>query len=225
MKILEDIKLDIPGDTGKDFLTKLMGGMLNPTMEQLLSEKREVCVENMTAKAVYDTFEISKVQGDFVYFNSGAVFEGPNISKILKGSSEAAIFICTLGEKIDRIIKEVSDGGDSLSVIIMDAITTDMLGLLSEYMGNFLRQEGIKNPGWASTCSYSPGQYKWTIEEQKVIFSMVDGASIGVELNQSYLMVPFKTLSGTYGFGPEETIDKTRVACDLCPRQNCIGRH
>ena len=33
------------------------------------------------------------------------------------------------------------------------------------------------------------------------------------------------SLSGVYGFGPEGEIDKTRVAFDLCPRQNCIVRH
>jgi len=56
------------------------------------------------------------------------------------------------------------------------------------------------------------------------MFSMVDGNKIGVELNKSYLMVPFKSISGIYGFGPNDSIDKTRVVCDLCPRENCISR-
>jgi hypothetical protein len=37
-------------------------------------------------------------------------------------------------------------------------------------------------------------------------------------------MVPFKSSSGVYGFGPIDKIDKTRVACDICPRKDCIGR-
>ena len=52
----------------------------------------------------------------------------------------------------------------------------------------------------------------------------MDGNKIGVALNQSYLMVPFKSVSGVYGFGHRDKIDDTRVACDLCPRENCIGR-
>jgi len=224
MKILNDIKLEIPGDAGKDFLTKLMGGMLIPRMEDLLNEKRQVCIDSIETKAAYDSFKISKVDGDLIYFDTGVSFEGPNIAKILEGSHRATIFICTIGEKIDRIIKEVSDSGDSLSVIIMDAITTDLLGLLGKYMGDLIRNEASMTPGWASTCSYSPGQYKWTIKEQQVLFSMVDGSKIGVELNPSCLMLPFKSISGVYGFGPKENINKTMVACDLCPRENCIGR-
>ena len=122
------------------------------------------------------------------------------------------------------LIKQTGEKGDSLAVIIMDAITTNMLECLGTYMAEVIKKAGIRSDGWSSTCSYSPGQYKWTIEEQKEIFSMVDGKKIGVELNSSYLMVPFKSVSGVYGFGQSDKIDKTRVACDLCPRQNCIGR-
>jgi hypothetical protein len=99
-----------------------------------------------------------------------------------------------------------------------------MLGVLGEFVGEKIKKQGLEEQNWSSTCTYSPGQYKWTIEEQKKIFEMVDGNRIGVELNKSYLMIPFKSVSGVYGFGPEDRIDKTRVACDLCPRKNCIGR-
>jgi hypothetical protein len=224
MKILNDIKLEIPEDIGKDFLTKVMGGMLVPKMEEMLAQKKEECTKSINPKAVYGSFEIAAIEGELVRFQSGDEFNGPNISKILKGSKTATIFICTLGPDVDKAIKVVSDSGDSLSTIIMDAVTTSILGLLGEYMGKLIREEGIKEKGWSSTCSYSPGQYKWTIEEQKILFGMVDGKSIGVVLNESFLMLPFKSISGVYGFGHADSIDKTRVACDLCPRENCIGR-
>lgn len=224
MIILENIKLEIPEETGRAFLTKLMGGRLNPQLEKLLCDKSEICIGSIEPKAIYSNYEIEKVIGDCVYFKSGNIFTGPNISKILTGSEISTIFITTLGSMIDKIIKDVSDSGDMLSTIIMDAITTELLGILGNYVGEIIKKEGIREKGWESTCTYSPGQYKWTIEEQKEMFSMVDGNKIGVELNKSYLMVPFKSISGIYGFGPNDSIDKTRVACDLCPRENCISR-
>ena len=224
MMILENIKLDIPQKTGWDFLTKLMGGRSNPQIENLLVEKYEICISSIKPKAIYSNYEIEKIIDDCVYFKSGNIFKGPNISKILKGSEISTIFITTLGSTIDKIIKDVSDSGDMLSTIIMDAITTELLGILGNHIGDIIKKEGVREKNWGSTCTYSPGQYKWTIEEQKEIFSMVDGNKIGVELNNSYLMVPFKSISGVYGFGPIDSIDKTRVACDLCPRENCIGR-
>jgi hypothetical protein len=224
MNILEKIELDIPEDIGQDFLTKLMGGRLNPKFEQLLIEKRGICIRNIFPKAIFQDYEIEKIEGDYVYFKSGNIFNGPNISKILKGSKIAIIFICTLGIATDQLIAATSESGDTLATIIMDSITTGLLGVLGEHISKIIKKEGLKEKGWASTCQYSPGQYKWTIEEQKEIFQMVNGEKIGVLLNKSYLMVPFKSISGVYGFGPIDKIDKTRVACDLCPRENCIGR-
>ncbi len=222
--MLENLKLDIPDDIGKDFLTRLMGGMLIPRMEEMLGQNRKVCLDSVDPKGIYDDFEIDRVEGDDVYFKSGNIFTGPNISKILRGSEIAIIYIFTLGPEVDATIRKTNDSGDSLAVIMMDAITTNILECLGEYMAEIIKKEGIREKHWASTCSYSPGQYKWTIEEQKEIFSMVDGSRIGVKLNSSFLMVPFKSVSGVYGFGHVDKIDKTRVACDLCPRQNCIGR-
>jgi hypothetical protein len=222
--ILENIKLEIPEKTGRDFLTKLMGGRLNPQLEELLRDKIGLCIDSIRPKAIYSNYEIEKVTGDCVYFKSGNIFTGPNISKILTGSETSTIFITTLGSATDKIIKDVSDSGDMLSTIIMDAITTELLGILGNRVGELIKKEGIRKDNWGSTCQYSPGQYKWTIEEQKEMFSMVDGNKIGVQLNKSCLMLPFKSISGVYGFGPIDSIDKTRVACDLCPRENCIGR-
>jgi hypothetical protein len=224
MEILDNIKLDIPLDIGRDFLEKVMGGVINAPMEKLLKEKTSLCVENIAPKAIYDRFEIEKVDGELVYFKSGNVFSGPHISKILTGSKTAILYILTLGSRIDQIIIEKNQSGDTLAAIIMDTITTSMLGVLGEFVGEKIKKQGLEEQNWSSTCTYSPGQYKWTIEEQKKIFEMVDGNRIGVELNKSYLMIPFKSVSGVYGFGPEDRIDKTRVACDLCPRKNCIGR-
>ncbi|MCJ7471707.1 MAG: hypothetical protein MUP02_02700 [Actinobacteria bacterium] len=143
---------------------------------------------------------------------------------ILKGPETASILIYTLGKKIDDIIKEEQNAGDTLGTIIMDAVTTSMLGIAGEHMSKIMKDSNILQKGYAATCKYSPGQYKWTIEEQKEIFNMVDGSKIGVHLNNSFLMIPFKSVSGVYGFGPVDKINKTRVACDLCPRENCIGR-
>jgi hypothetical protein len=224
MAILDNIKLEIPREIGRDFLEKVMGAAINAPMEKLLSEKTTLCVQNIAPKAIYERFEIERVNGDLVYFKSGKIFEGPNISRILTGSKIAILYILTLGNRVDEIINEESRSGDTLATIIMDTITTSLLDILGDFVGEKIKKEGKEQQNWGATCSYSPGQYKWTIEEQKKLFEMMDGEKIGVELNESYLMVPFKSVSGVYGFGPEDSIDKTRVACDLCPRENCIGR-
>jgi hypothetical protein len=224
MKILENINIDIPQQPGKAFLTAVMGGRLNEQIEAILKEKSIICIKNIEPKLIFEKYEIDKIIKDKVYFKSGNIFTGPNISRILKSSETAIIFVQTLGKHIDEIIAQESKKGDTLNAIIMDAITTDLLERLGEATSKIIKSEGIIKEDWSSTCSYSPGQYKWTIEEQKEIFSMISPEKIGVKLNSSFLMEPFKSSSGVYGFGPENLISKIKVACEICPKLDCIDR-
>jgi hypothetical protein len=225
MNIIKNMDVDIPDDIGRDFLKKLMDGRLNPYLEKMLEENRKECIKALKPAALYEIFTIDRIVNNSVYFKSGNIFNGPNISRILKGSEIAVIFMLTLGKEVDDLIKKVREGGDTLGTIIMDSITTEMLHVAGDQAGRIIKKNITVPDDYASTCPYSPGQYKWTIEEQKELFNMVDGSKIGISLNQSYLMIPFKSISGVYGFGPKDKIDKTRVACDLCPRRDtCIGR-
>lgn len=224
MKIFKKLNIEISKDIGKNFLTSVMGGRLNKQIEEMLIEKRKICIENISPKLIFDKYDIEKIVDDKVYFKSGNVFTGPNISRILKNSETAIIFVQTLGSKIDVLITEESKKGDTLSAIIMDAITTNLLECLGKATAKIIKTEGITQKGWDSTCSYSPGQFKWTIEEQKEIFSMLPCEKIGVRLNSSFLMEPFKSSSGVYGFGLSELISKIKTACEICPKKDCIGR-
>ena len=76
-KVLHKISLDVPPDTGRDFLTKLMGGRLNQQLEDLLAEKKYQCLQAIQPQAIYDLFEIEKIKGESVWFSSGHRFNGP----------------------------------------------------------------------------------------------------------------------------------------------------
>jgi len=75
-------------------------------------------------------------------------------------------------------------------------------------------------PGRTSTMS--PGSLEdWPIEEQRALFKILGDTrtSIGVQLTDSFLMIPVKSLSGIR-FPTETNFE----SCQLCPRENCPGR-
>ena len=76
------------------------------------------------------------------------------------------------------------------------------------------------NPG--KTITMTPGSLEdWPIQEQKKIFTLLAAGAqaIDVRLNDSFLMIPTKSLAGVWI--PSE---KDFVNCKLCPRENCSGR-
>jgi hypothetical protein len=75
-------------------------------------------------------------------------------------------------------------------------------------------------PGRTSTMN--PGSLAdWPMKEQAQLFALVGDplAAIGVELTDSYLMVPVKSVSGLR-FPSQVSFEN----CQLCPREGCPGR-
>jgi hypothetical protein len=80
------------------------------------------------------------------------------------------------------------------------------------------------------TDRYQPGQMSrmnpgslpdWPLSEQKPLFSLLGSgpATIGVQLKDSFLMTPVKSVSGIW-FPTEEKFE----SCQLCQREKCPGR-
>jgi hypothetical protein len=61
----------------------------------------------------------------------------------------------------------------------------------------------------------------WPLQEQRQLFALLGDtrAAIGVELTDSCLMLPIKSLSGLR-FPTGENFEN----CQLCPRERCPGR-
>jgi hypothetical protein len=99
----------------------------------------------------------------------------------------------------DTIMEEALDAA-------FDAVTEHMVRRYD------LGQTSIMNPGSLTD---------WPIEQQAKLFSILGDASgrIGVELTETFLMVPIKSISGLRF--PSETRFEN---CQLCPREVCPSR-
>ncbi|HHX66949.1 MAG TPA: vitamin B12 dependent methionine synthase [Gallicola sp.] len=76
------------------------------------------------------------------------------------------------------------------------------------------------NPG--KTATMNPGSLDdWPISDQRKLFYLMGDKvkDLGVELTDSFLMVPIKSMSGLM-FSTETTYEN----CMLCPRERCPGR-
>jgi len=72
------------------------------------------------------------------------------------------------------------------------------------------------------TATMSPGSLAdWPLQEQRALFTLLGNPreAIGVQLTDSFLMIPTKSVSGVR-FPTEESFE----SCQLCPRERCPGR-
>jgi cobalamin-dependent methionine synthase I len=160
----------------------------------------------------------------FCYFVTRALpsFEiGRIIERQLRGAEAYALFICTSGTEFEAFQQRLKQEGDMVRVFIADALGSVIAEKCADKMEQAL-QENIDKLEWKHTNRFSPGYCGWHVAQQQVLFPLFDGHTCGVQLTDSSLMVPIKSVSGIMGVGRE--VRKLDYTCGLCTFEKCYKR-
>lgn len=181
-----------------------------PTIAQLCKEAREIA----RPKFVYNVAFIEERGEDFVVID-GVRFKSRVMSVNLAEVNRVFPIIATCGREIDEWSKGIQD---MLQRYWVDQIKEKAL--------RSAQKKGIEEINQrydlGKTAFMSPGSLKdWPLEEQAGLFALLGKAAsaIGVELTDSFLMLPTKTVSRIM-FATEADYQN----CRLCPRKNCPNR-
>jgi hypothetical protein len=150
----------------------------------------------------------------------GVVVEGLRlISDVLRKNLDQVErvfpFVITIGEKFAANLDACDD---LLEKFYMDTIGNVALTQVRKALNDHLKQKYALE----KTAFMAPGSLpNWPIEQQRNLFKLLGDVqkSVGVELTDSFLMLPAKSVSGIYF--PTET---GFFSCQLCPRENCESR-
>jgi hypothetical protein len=167
-------------------------------------------------KALYTEAYIENSGKDSVSID-GILFTSTMLRDNLAGIDRVFPFVVTCGRELDQVFEA---DGNILKQFWWDAIKTSLLMSAAHY---FLRVLEYKYQ-LKKIASMSPGSGDvnvWPIEQQRQLFSLLGDVRgiIGVELTDSFLMIPNKTISGIYF--PTERDFRT---CQVCHRVNCPNR-
>jgi hypothetical protein len=180
--------------------------------EQLLQLARQVG----KPKALYSEVYVEKLGKDSVSFN-GITFTSTMLRDNLANIDRVFPFIATCGREMDQV---TLPDDNILLKFWWDAIKQSLLVAASQYLVEHLKHRYLLK----KTASMSPGSGDvnvWPIEQQHELFALLGNVrgQIGVELTDSFLMIPNKTVSGIHF--PTEKDFRT---CQVCHRENCPGR-
>ena len=124
-------------------------------------------------------------------------------------------YVATCGLDLEEWSKKFAD---ILEKYYADVIKETVLRMTFRRLNeNLTEQTGI-----AQLARMNPGSLAdWPLSEQKGLFTLLGEGpqSIGIQLTDSFLMLPIKSVSGIWF--PSQT---TYENCQLCPREKCPGR-
>jgi hypothetical protein len=131
--------------------------------------------------------------------------------------------VVTIGPRLERRAAELMKGDDLLGGYTLDAIGSAAADLACDALIDHL-QLNVIGTDEAVTPPFSPGYCGMSVDQQKPLFSIIDGSAIGVSLNASMMMSPVKSVSALIGIGPQEGVVLHGVPCQWCDLENCQMR-
>ena len=160
----------------------------------------EKCRKNLLKAAECRTAWV-KVPVDFpeegVCLLGDMKIQSRDLSKNLKGCREVVLMGVTLGIGVDRLLQRLS------RVSLADHFITDGLAsALAESLCDALDQKIRKELGEGLRFHprYSPGYGDCSIEVQRPLLQRLQaGTTLGITLNDSYLMTPVKSITAIMG--------------------------
>ncbi len=143
------------------------------------------------------------------------------ISAAMRHCHTGIVFAVTLGEAVDERIASAQEENGSYGYVL-DEVASRTVEYAAEQTRATL-EEALPD-GKTLTERYSPGYCDWPIQEQEKVFQLLPDNPAGIDLTESCLMSPRKSISGFMGIGPCGLVDRYGNACLYCSRTTCPHR-
>lgn len=208
---------------------KMAGAKNNRGFSYALNEKIEMYTAGLdtflSPQLSYRIVEIDSAAYGLVRLAGGIEFSSTKLSRALSRCVEAVCFVATIGDEIETEINRLT-AQNRLS----DAFILDTMGsLLTEGLVNRFQQDmqsRYRREGKATSLRFSPGYCDWSIEEQKKLFRLFDEDVLEVELSDTCLMSPRKSVSGIFGISSKGSRGwvSAHNPCRECAQKGCTER-
>ena len=196
-------------------------------LQKILKSQRNqasfnVAVEDIKSlvnpKVGWKRVPIKKIENGIVYLRNGLKIGGGPVSKVIKGAVEIVLAICTIGDLPEQKTREYMSGGKMFQSIILDSLSSWAVDSVRKQFCDWIKRELHMNEGYRTSIMLSPGESDWSVEDQAVIFKILEDEahSIKVMLNESMVMVPIKSLTLLIGAGPNHLGKEDGTNCEFC---------
>jgi hypothetical protein len=168
----------------------------------------------------FDRYTVCDINEKGIFLEGGGSLEGPVVASHLAGSSEIVLGVCTIGGEVDNLVSETFRSDPALALALEGFASAAVLVLGNAFCNRIEKQVHIA--GLKISSPINPGDEGWPVEiAQPQIFALLNTQQVGVQLEESGLMRPLKSLSLVFGIGAH--LRKHQTSCAMCNlRSTCM---
>lgn len=184
---------------------------MTDAMEALLSECEEEVLAAAEPKFLYKVHELPYPE----------LMAGDDIAEHLAGCSKVVVLAATIGAGIDRMLR-VAQVRDMSRAVVLDALASTAIEQVCRKFDEHIAEEFSD---LYQTFRFSPGYGDYPIELQKWFLTELDAPKkIGLTTNDSYLLIPTKSVTAVMGLSETEPPKKKRGCASCNLKETCNFR-
>lgn len=198
---------------------------MDQEIEKMMGEVQEIAVPRYTYK-IFDC-QANEVERSIEVLGTDLIFEGKSIYNHLKYAKKVALLAATLGIEVERKIRQYSLTEMSKS-LILDSCCTEYIekicdGIECEIEAAVAQEDLVLNR------RFSPGYGDLALDIQPKFLAVLEAdRRIGLNLSESLLMIPRKSVTAIIGLFDDPKLARPRRKksnCSDCSmKQTCSYR-
>ena len=175
---------------------------VEPAIREVAAHMAARAGELIAPAALLRVARVETGPGEVVRLDGSPTFSGRAVATLLAGCPSAAVFALTLGPALEREVAARAEGRELLEAFLLDtagwaAIETSVRALRLDLRARARRRH------WRVTHRLAPGYRDWPLGEQAALLAALGDTVDLVRLTEHGVLVPFKSLTGLFGLGPD----------------------
>jgi hypothetical protein len=150
-----------------------------------------------------------------------------SVIRHLYGAVEVAVMAVTIGLPLEQEVSNLFSHNKYALGLLLDAAGTTAVETACDAVCNIISQQAWRS-GLTAGRRFSPGYGGWPIEAQPEILDLATGATIGLSVTDTKMLVPRKSVTAIVGLYPyHQTLSlphQQELPCDKCGQPSCHAR-
>lgn len=164
-----------------------------------LDETIAACFSNIFAKGLYLIVPIASNDGAELVLSDGSRICSSALAKMLSGHQELWLAAATVGPAISELSNNYFATKQAAAATICDAVGSECADAAMDFLQNYASSQLKRSARFLSKRRFSPGYADLSLEVQKDFFRWLELTSFGMELNESFQLIPEKSVTAFAG--------------------------
>jgi hypothetical protein len=184
-----------------------------PALVSLAEQAIQEGLPLVEPSVVMRQYSIEGVRHERLLLDGGRQLPGKLLVQHLGQARQINVLLCSIGTSLERYSQEMWNSSATYA-LALDGVGSAAVEALANAACRFLEDQAAAQ-GWKSSVPLSPGMVDWPVEVgQPQIFQLLEEETAGVDLTQSFIMIPRKSLTMVVGVGPD--LEMGGRTCDFC---------